>query len=135
MKAALLILVIFLFAGTAEASAQSLNCGRFKTGTFLYFSANNDLIKVKRKRTRQAQFNLTKKIFAGGSHIKWVNDCSFKMVNDNAPAGFPPAVVTITPLTDSTFRSVCSCGINDTVTWMLFDKKKFNIYKKTHEAL
>jgi len=134
MRKIFLTLMIFA-ASNSHVEAQSPTCDRFRTGTFLYFSADNDLIKVKRKHSRQSQFNLTKDRFAVSSRIKWTSDCTFKVFNDDAHIGFPPAEVTITPISDSTFRSVCSCGVKDTTTWMIFDKKKFDTYKKTHETL
>lgn len=128
------IISTIILLGSITAFAQAGACGLFKLGKFLYRNETNELVKVERKKNRQIEINTSnnQKI---KHKIVWINECSFKMYAPGVHKNeIPPAIVNLSPKTDSTFTSTCSCGMTYTSTWIIYDSTKFNRYKASNET-
>ena len=133
MKIKIVVLTVILLSSISSI-AQSVACVLYMKGKFLYRNEKNELVKVERKRNHQTEINISDNTKIRRK-IVWINECSFKMY---APGVYknqiPPAIVNLSPKTDSTFTSTCSCGMTNTTSWIIYDKNKFNRYKASNET-
>ena len=105
-------------------SQSNTSCSSFRTGKFLFKNNIGKVYTVIRKKNKEVDINnsdhsrITKKIV-------WIDDCNLKVyLPKYYQKDLPPAIVTIRPLSDSTFISACDCGQKSTDTLILYNKKR-----------
>ncbi len=124
-----LIIILLLLSSCFSMKAQAArSCSLFRTGKFLYRNEHNELITVIRKKTKQKQIS-NNHSSTDTRRIVWTDDCSFKIyLPGYSKKSTAFSIITITPLTDSTFISTCNCAHHYSDSLIIYSKQRFILY-------
>lgn len=80
MKSVLLPILLLLTSSTFSQDKEC-DCSKYKTGTFILDNTDGTFSKIERNATTQKE---TMGKFKTINKIKWINDCSYIIINDKA---------------------------------------------------
>jgi hypothetical protein len=81
MMKKLIVFVVFIFAFTAS-NAQTLNCKKFRNGTFQMKYNKGNIAIIKRQGNVQDEFVNGAKIPTLSFIVKWIDDCTYTLTPD-----------------------------------------------------